>query len=424
MKIISWNICGIGTRNEKGLLDKLLDEDPDILCLQEIKKQEIPEKEGYIAYKNSSEVLSNYGTAIYTKIEPISVKMGFKGTKFADKELDREGRVIRMEFEHFYLYNIYAPTGSGSDEEFERKTRFYDKLTKYVSESNKPSIICGDFNRISKEIDAKNITDSIKKSGFAPIEQEWFGEILVKYVDAFREFNQEGGNYTWFWSDDYFEENNGFRFDYFLVSNSYKKTITDSYILTDDFGSDHAPIVLELNSCPSCGTVNNLSNELCFYCGGKLKKEDEEEIFCEEKLEIPKDKIILLDLNYTLISNSDEIWDYPLDKKIKSQQYEIDLINLIKENYVILITASPYERSYNILRDIKEKTGFEPDESYWNFHRFNRQAPKLKEYWMENEILPMHGDNPDQYLAIESNPKTRDMYDELGIEAKPKQYFI
>ena len=155
-----------------------------------------------------------------------------------------------------------------------------------------------------------------------------------------------------------------------------------------------------------------------------MKKEDEEEIFCEEKLEIPKDKIILLDLNYTLISNSDEIWDYPLDKKIKSQQYEIDLINLIKENYVILITASPYERSYNILRDIKEKTGFEPDESYWNFHRFNRQAPKLKEYWMENEILPMHGDNPDQYLAIESNPKTRDMYDELGIEAKPKQYFI
>ena len=417
MKIISWNVFGINARMKDGSLDKIIEQNPDVLCLQEIKTQEIPEIEGYIAYKNSSEVLGNYGTAIYTKIEPVSVSNKF------DKEFDREGRVIKMEFEGFYLYNVYAPTGSGSDEMFERKTRFFDKLEKNLSKSNKPSIVCGDFNRISKEIDGKN-PENLKDSGFAPVEQEWFRNILTKYVDAFREFNQEGGNYTWFWSDDFYQENRGFRFDYFLVSNSYKKTITDSYILTDDFGSDHAPIGLELNSCPSCGTINSLSNELCFYCGGKLKEDNEEEIVCDEKLEIPKEKIILLDLNYTLISNSDEIWNYPLDKKIKSQQYEIDLINLIKDNYVILITASPYERSHKILRDIKEKTGFEPNESYWNFHRFNRQAPKLKEFWMKNEVLPMHGDNPEQYLAIESNSRTRQMYGELGIEAKPKQCFI
>jgi len=88
-----------------------------------------------------------------------------------------------------------------------------------------------------------------------------------------------------------------------------------------------------------------------------LSPDDEEELASEKKLEIPKDKIILLDLNYTLIANSKEIWNYPLEKKIKSQQYELDLIELIKDNYVILITASPYKRSHKILRDIKEKNG-------------------------------------------------------------------
>ena len=186
-------------------------------------------------------------------------------------------------------------------------------------------------------------------------------------------------------------------------------------------GSDHAPIVLELNSCPVCGTVNNNDNEFCYQCGIKIMETDEEEEVREDKLEIPKDKIILLDLNYTLIANSKEIRTMPLDKKIKSQKYETDLINLIKDNYVILITASPYRRSHKILRDLKEKTGFEPDESFWNF---GRQPPALKKYWMENEVIPQHGEEGDKYLAIESNPATRRMYKKLGIEAKPKTDFI
>ena len=94
---------------------------------------------------------------------------------------------------------------------------------------------------------------------------------------------------------------------------------------------------------------------------------------------------------------------------------------MIKDNYVILITASPYRRSYKILRDIKEKTGFEPNESFWNFCR---QPPALKKYWMENEVIPQHGDGEDKYLAIESNPATRRMYKKLGIEARPKGDFI
>lgn len=418
MKIISWNVNGLKSIIEKGFLEEIIAQDPDILCLQEVKSTEIPEIENYISYNyHASELVNFYGTAIYTKVEPLSVRKGF-----GDKEFDAEGRVIRMEFENFYLYNVYCPSGASSQERLGRKFRFYDEFTEYVYKSNKPSIICGDFNRISAEIDAKNPKNIKGKSGFLPEEQEWFKEILTKYVDAFRKFHDDGDNFTWWPNRKGFrEENKGYRFDYFLVSNTFENTLTESYILKDQMGSDHAPIVLELNSCPVCGTVNNNDNEFCYQCGIKLIETEEEEEVREDKLEIPKDKIILLDLNYTLISNSKEIRTMPLDKKIKSQKYETDLINLIKDNYVILITASPYRRSYKILRDIKEKTGFEPNESFWNF---GHQPPALKKYWMENEVIPQHGDGEDKYLAIESNPATRRMYKKLGIEAKPKGDFI
>ena len=419
MKIISWNVNGLKSIIEKGFLEEIMAQDPDILCLQEVKSTEIPEIENYISYNyHASELVNFYGTAVYTKIEPLSVRKGF-----GDKEFDAEGRVIRMEFENFYLYNVYCPSGASSPERLDRKYRFYEEFTKYVYKSNKPSIICGDFNRISAEIDAKNPKNIKGKSGFLPEEQEWFKEILTKYVDAFRKFHPEGDNFSWWPNRKGFrEENKGYRFDYSLVSNTFENTLTDSYILKDQMGSDHAPIVLELNSCPVCGTVNNNDNEFCYQCGIKIiETEDEEEEVREDKLEIPKDKIILLDLNYTLIANSKEIRTMPLDKKIKSQKYETELINLIKDNYVILITASPYRRSYKILRDIKEKTGFEPDESFWNF---GRQPPALKKYWMENEVIPQHGDDGDKYLAIESNPATRRMYKKLGIEARPKGDFI
>ena len=419
MKIISWNVNGLKSIIENGFFEEIIDQYPDILCLQEVKSTEIPEIENYISYNYpASELVNLYGTAIYTKVEPLSVRKGF-----GDKEFDAEGRVIRMEFENFYLYNVYCPSGASSPERLDRKFRFYDEFTEYVNKSNKPSIICGDFNRISAEIDAKNPKNIKGKSGFLPEEQEWFKEILTRYVDAFRKFHPEGGNFSWWPNRKGFrEENKGYRFDYFLVSNTFENTLTDSYILKDQMGSDHAPIVLELNSCPVCGTVNNNDNEFCYQCGIKIiETEDEEEEVREDKLEIPKDKIILLDLNYTLIANSKEIKTMPLDKKIKSQKYETDLINLIKDNYVILITASPYRRSYKILRDIKDKTGFEPDESFWNF---GRQPPALKKYWMENEVIPQHGDDGDKYLAIESNPATRRMYKKLGIEARPKGDFI
>ena len=251
MKIISWNINGINRRNEDRNLDKFIKkENPDILCIQEIRTKnenvlKILEEYDYIVYSFAGNPSRYHGTAICTKVEPLSVKKGI-----GDEEFDEQGRVIRMEFENFYLFNVYAPSGTETtertqEESFVRKCDFYDEFTEYVYKSNKPSIICGDFNRVSKEIDAIDIK-KLKKTGFAPEEQEWFKEILTKYVDAFREFNQEGDNFTWYWDVEHRKENRGFRFDYFLVSNTLKNKLSDSYIIHEDFGSDHAPIVLKL----------------------------------------------------------------------------------------------------------------------------------------------------------------------------------
>lgn len=173
--------------------------------------------------------------------------------------------------------------------------------------------------------------------------------------------------------------------------------------------------------CPACETKNDSKEEYCLNCGQRLIETEETEIVKDEKLEIPKDKIILLDLNYTLIANSWDIRRDRLPEKIYNRKYEHDLIELIKDNYVILITASPYYTSFDSLKHIEENTTLKVDESYWNF---GKRPPALKKYWMEKAVLPTHGDDPDKYLAIESNKNTRAMYEKLGIEARPKSDFI
>ncbi len=274
MKIISWNINGLKSLIKTGHFEEIFKQNPDILCLQEVKSAEIPEIEGYYSYLFPSKKAVNYsGVAVYSKKEAISFRKGF-----GLKEADCEGRVLRLDFEDFQLYNIYAPTGGGSKEDFEYKTEFFNEVSNYISKSKKPVIICGDFNRISAEIDAKNIKNIINKSGFMPVEQEWFKNMLEKYVDAFRKFHSDSDKFTWWpYAWDSRAKNNGYRFDYFLVSKTFENRLTDSYILTDQMGSDHAPIVLELNSCPVCGHVNKTSNEYCNECGIKLIESDEEE---------------------------------------------------------------------------------------------------------------------------------------------------
>lgn len=173
--------------------------------------------------------------------------------------------------------------------------------------------------------------------------------------------------------------------------------------------------------CPSCETKNDKNEEYCLNCGQKLIESEDNETIPDEKLHIPKDKIILLDLNYTLISNSWSIRYEKLPQKIYKREYEQDLVNLIRDNYVILITASPYKTSYDSIKHIEENTDLKIDESYWNF---GKRPPELKRYWLEKAVLPTHGNDSKKYLAIESNPKTRKMYAEFGIEARPKSDFI
>ncbi len=153
----------------------------------------------------------------------------------------------------------------------------------------------------------------------------------------------------------------------------------------------------------------------------KLIENDSKDKILTEKLPIPKDKIILMDLNYTLISNSWPIRYEKLPEKINKRQYEHQLIELIKDNYIILITASPYCTSYDSLKHIEENTDLKIAESFWNF---NKRPHELKKYWLEKAVLPTHGDNPEKYLAIESNKTTRAMYKKFGIKARPKGDFI
>lgn len=177
----------------------------------------------------------------------------------------------------------------------------------------------------------------------------------------------------------------------------------------------------EYNICPACETKNNINEEYCLKCGQKLIETNQKETVVNEKVKISKDNIILLDLNYTLISNSWNIRFDKLPQKIYNRKYEHDLVELIKDNYVILITASPYETSFDSLKHIEENTQLKIKESYWNF---NKRPHVLKKYWMEKAVLPTHGYDTSKYLAIESNKNTRAMYKNLGIEARPKSDFI
>lgn len=173
--------------------------------------------------------------------------------------------------------------------------------------------------------------------------------------------------------------------------------------------------------CPACNTENEPKEEYCLTCGQKLIEDVPNDKTSNDKLQIPKNKIILLDLNYTLISNSWAIRYEKLPEKITKREYEHELVELIKDNYIILITASPDYTAEDSLKHIEQNTNLKINESFWNF---GKRPHELKKYWLEREVLPKHGNDPTKYLAIESNPKTRAMYESFAIEARPKGDFI
>ncbi|GAB4311526.1 MAG: exodeoxyribonuclease III [Methanobacteriaceae archaeon] len=252
LKILSWNVNGLRAVHRKGFLDWFLEYKPDILCLQEIKATEdqLPRKlknvNGYYSYFNSAERKGYSGVALYSKIKPKNIEVGFGIEKF-----DIEGRVQVADYDDFVLLNIYFPNGKMSDDRLKYKLDFYDAFLDYVNDlrdQGRNLIICGDLNTAHKEIDLARPKENSNISGFLPVEREWIDKFLENgYVDTFRMFNHGSGQYTW-WSyrTRARERNVGWRLDYFFVNQEFKNNIKDSYILSDVMGSDHCPIALEI----------------------------------------------------------------------------------------------------------------------------------------------------------------------------------
>lgn len=245
---------GIRAVLKKGFLDWLSGEKPDILCLQETKAQEeqlpsdLKNVKGYDVYFSSTQKKGYSGVALYTKIKPESIKIGFGIEKF-----DNEGRIQVADYKSFILFNIYFPNGKASGERLKYKMDFYDAFLAYVDKlkkKDKKIIICGDVNTAHKEIDLARSKENEKISGFLPEERAWIDKFISHgFVDIFRIFNQHPGQYTWWdFKSKARERNVGWRIDYFYVSDNLKQNMKSSKILSDVMGSDHCPISLEITS--------------------------------------------------------------------------------------------------------------------------------------------------------------------------------
>ena len=250
MKLISWNVNGIRACINKGFKDFFNEIDVDIFCIQETKcqKDQIDlEFKGYTSYWNSAEKKGYSGTAIFTKQKPISVTYGI-----GIEEHDKEGRVITLEFEKFYMINIYTPNSKRELERLEYRQIWEDEIRKYMLKlnENKPVIMCGDLNVAHKEIDLKNPKTNRHNAGFTDEERNKMTELLdAGFVDTFRVLYPEKENaYSW-WS--YMgharEKNVGWRIDYFIVSKSIENCIKEAKIHSEIFGSDHCPVELEID---------------------------------------------------------------------------------------------------------------------------------------------------------------------------------
>ena len=249
MKLISWNVNGIRACMGKGFLEIMKEQDADIFCIQETKMQEgqaeVP-TEGYYQYWCSAEKKGYSGTAVFSKAVPLSVTYGL-----GIDEHDHEGRVITAEYEDFYLINVYVPNSQNELKRLDYRMEWEDAFRHYAAEldKKKPVVICGDMNVAHKEIDLKNPKNNMKSAGFTVEEREKMSQLQdAGFIDSFRYFYPDiEGIYSW-WSYRFNARKNnaGWRIDYFLVSDALKEKMADAQILRDVLGSDHCPVVLEL----------------------------------------------------------------------------------------------------------------------------------------------------------------------------------
>ncbi|MGD6843261.1 exodeoxyribonuclease III [Bacillus infantis] len=249
MKLVSWNVNGIRACVKKGFMDFFREEDADIFCIQESKLQEGQielELDGYHQYWNYAEKKGYSGTAIFTKEKPLHVSYGIAG-----RESEPEGRSLTLEFENFYLLNVYTPNSKRDLARLPYRLEWEDEIREYILEleQRKPVILCGDLNVAHQDIDLKNARSNRGNSGFTDEEREKMSSLLSEgFVDSFRFLypDQEGAYTWWSYMAKVRERNIGWRIDYFIVSDTLKEQILDSKIYCDVMGSDHCPIMLEM----------------------------------------------------------------------------------------------------------------------------------------------------------------------------------
>ena len=248
MKLVSWNVNGVRAVYQKGFKEIFNNFNADIFCIQETKMQEGQldlTMEGYHVYLNSAERKGYSGTAVWTKIKPISVSKGI-----GIEEHDKEGRVLTLEYNEFYLVNVYTPNSKRELERLEYRVVWENEFRKYLKnlEKNKPVILCGDLNVAHKELDVKNDKTNRNSAGFTDEERREFQNLLNEnFVDTFRVFYPDKEKFSW-WS--YFgkarEKNVGWRIDYFVVSEVLKNKLKDAEIHDQVFGSDHCPVSIDI----------------------------------------------------------------------------------------------------------------------------------------------------------------------------------
>ncbi|WP_296618441.1 exodeoxyribonuclease III [Marivirga sp.] len=253
MKIISYNVNGIRAAERKGLSQWLKNEQPDIFCLQELKANEdqidlsVFQDLGYHIYLHSAEKKGYSGVGIFTKLKPNNVEIGCGMAQY-----DREGRVIRADYNDFSVISTYMPSGSSGDPRQNFKMEWLEDFRSYVQELKKdfPNLlICGDYNICHQPIDIHDPVRNKNSSGFLPEEREWMTNFLNDgFIDTFRHLNKEPDQYSW-WSyrSAARERNKGWRIDYHMVTENLIDKLQSADILQDVKHSDHCPVKIELD---------------------------------------------------------------------------------------------------------------------------------------------------------------------------------
>lgn len=248
MKIISWNVAGFRAVLKKGFDDFFRKIDADVFCIQESKVLEEQfdyRPEGYKMYLNPAEKKGYSGTLVFTRIDPINVSYGM-----GIEEHDKEGRIITLEYDKFYLVTVYTPNAKNDLSRLEYRMKWEDDFKSYLKmlELTKPVVVCGDLNVAHNEIDIKNAKSNRGSAGFTDEERDKFSKLLeAGFIDTFRYLYPEKIKYSWWSYMGHARENNtGWRIDYFVVSNNFIDKVNDSIIHDHILGSDHCPIEIDI----------------------------------------------------------------------------------------------------------------------------------------------------------------------------------